>query len=163
MLTACNNYSMWRGFFSGPESVGALPTAVAHSLQNSPKGRSIFSVAVKTDLALMKIEVTSAIDLTDTETQLVGQHLHCSGSTLCFLSLQQSPEGCAVLSSPLSTRMEQVLLPADLCLIVNWSFPKDMVAVSASLYCVLSNKVWAVATLFSQLQNLRGLCLLFNG
>lgn len=58
-------------FFSGPESMGALLTAVAHSLQNSPKGRSIFSIAVKTDTALMTFEVTSAIDLTGMETQLV--------------------------------------------------------------------------------------------
>lgn len=51
--------------------MGALLTPVAHSLQNSPKGRSIFSIAVKTDTALMTFEVTSAIDLTGMETQLV--------------------------------------------------------------------------------------------
>lgn len=45
--------------------------AVAHVLQNSPKGRSVSSIAVKTDIALMKFEVTIAIDLTDMETQLV--------------------------------------------------------------------------------------------
>lgn len=70
------------------------------------------------------------------------------------------PEGgmhCA--KQPLNTSMEQVLLPADLCLIVNWSFSKDVAADSASLYCLVSNKVWAVAVLFSQLENLRGLCL----
>lgn len=97
-----------------------LPTAAPHSLQNSQKGRSIFSIAVGTDIALMKFEVTSAVDLTDMQTQLVGEHFHCSGSTLCFLPLQQSPEGgmrCA--KQPLNTSMEQVLLPADLCLIVN--------------------------------------------
>lgn len=155
MQTACNNYSMWWGFFSGRAAMTALPTAVAHSLQNSPKGRKIFSIAVK-------FEVTSAIDLTDLETQLAGQHLHCSGSTLCSLPLQQSPERCTVLSSPWNRRMEQALLPADLCLIDNWSFSKDVVADSGSLYCLVSNKVWAVGVLFSQLENLRSLCLLFN-
>lgn len=55
----------------------------------------MFSIAVKIDVALMKSDVTSAIDLTDMETQFVGEHLHCSGSTLCFLPLQQSLEGWA--------------------------------------------------------------------
>lgn len=45
--------------------------AVARFLQNSLKGRRISSIAVETDLALMKSEVTIAIDLTDMETQLV--------------------------------------------------------------------------------------------
>lgn len=45
--------------------------AVAHILQNLPKRRSISSIAVKTDIALMKFEFTIAIDLTDMETQLV--------------------------------------------------------------------------------------------
>lgn len=43
---------------------------VAHILQNSLK-RSVSSIAVKTDIAIMKFEVTVAIDLTDTDTQLV--------------------------------------------------------------------------------------------
>lgn len=96
---------------------------------------------------------------------LVGQRLHCSAISVgafCFLPLRQSPEGWAALSSPLNTRMKQVLLPADLCLVVNWSFSKDVVAVSASLYYLVSNKVWAVATLFPQLEHLKGPCLLFN-
>lgn len=45
--------------------------AVAHTLQNSPKGRSISYIAVKTDIALMKSEVTIASDLSDVEPQLV--------------------------------------------------------------------------------------------
>ena len=44
--------------------------SVAHILQNSLKGRSISSIAVKVDTALMKFEVTIAVDLTDTETQV---------------------------------------------------------------------------------------------
>lgn len=44
---------------------------VALILQNSLKRRSVSSIAVKTDIAIMKFEVTVAIDLTDTDTQLV--------------------------------------------------------------------------------------------
>lgn len=149
MQTAHNNYSMWWGFLSGCESMRALPTAVAHSLQNSPKGRRIFSIAVKIDIALMKSDVTSAIDLTDVEAQLVGQHLHCSGSTLCFLPLQQSPRGmCSALWTP---GWSKCCFQIYISLLIE-AFPKMWLLIL--LLCIVWCLIRCELPLFSQLENL---------